>query len=175
MIFSILAHSGLLGQSFLGSGPKGVYDQCTMTQISPAKENSHTQHLTTQQPPHEAQTTLTSTVVSFCLSEVGLIHLILHFSEPLTTQILQDNVTYANLRRSSEWIPSPLFTSSSSSSFILDIDEDFFGTESPAELLSRESGLEWKQIQRISKIVSELFCPTTVEAETASDQLVGAI
>ena len=35
-----------------------------MTQISPAKENSHTQPLATQQPPQKAQTALTSCKVA---------------------------------------------------------------------------------------------------------------
>lgn len=85
----------------------------------------------------------------------------------------RDNVTMANLRRSDEWIPHK--SSSSSSSFILDFDEDFFGTESPADVILLESGLQWKQILQVTDITSQLFCPTSVKAETASDQLVGAL
>lgn len=90
-------------------------------------------------------------------------------------EVIRDNATSAKLRRSSEWIPSPLFSSSSSSSFILDIDEDFFGTESPAQVLFRRARLQWKTIKRITEISSQLFCPNDVEAETASDKLVGSL
>ena len=83
------------------------------------------------------------------------------------TSTLQETLTLTNLN-TREWIPS-----APSSSFILDIDLDYFGTESPAEVILRESFLPWDKVVQISGIVSLLFCPNTVKGETASDELLG--
>ena len=52
--------------------------QRIMSQISPAKENSHTQPLTTQQPPQKAQTAFTMSQISPAKEN--------SHTQPLTTQ-----------------------------------------------------------------------------------------
>jgi len=86
-------------------------------------------------------------------------------------EIVRDNVTQSRLSTPG-WLPSPLV---SAPSLILDIDLDFFGTESSAEVLHWESLLRWDQIQELTSMASELFCPIDVKAETACDQLMGSL
>ncbi|XP_013420174.1 uncharacterized protein LOC106180672 [Lingula anatina] len=57
------------------------------------------------------------------------------------------------------------------SRLVLDIDEDYYGCESGAEVLLN-SGIKWDLVQRIDDLVSEMICPLSVYHEQEADGLL---
>ena len=81
-----------------------------------------------------------------------------------TVEHIVEFVALSKLEKERDWLGSP-------ANIILDIDEDYFGCELGAKVLM-DAGVRWKPVFRLSRKISELFCPKDIDHESLSNHVM---